>query len=217
MEILRHYTLPNDFKPVVFLCNEVEKSIFIELNCFAAIKKKDYDNINYNLLHEPEIKDDVDFIVRMQHECDIADETQEEISEWFYTLASIRTLENFQKCSNEYDIYTNSITKESDYIRIKTNIIKDLVLDIYRKYLYSTSFEEIDNLISKIQNSNFIDIENDILWMDSDKKAHIIPAFDDMDKKMVDFIEYMVQITLKREQQLTNMKKKIKKKLKSSS
>lgn len=184
---------------------------------FCSNKKKDYDNINYNLLHEPEIKDDVDFIVRMQHECDIADETQEEISEWFYTLASIRTLENFQKCSNEYDIYTNSITKESDYIRIKTNIIKDLVLDIYRKYLYSTSFEEIDNLISKIQNSNFIDIENDILWMDSDKKAHIIPAFDDMDKKMVDFIEYMVQITLKREQQLTNMKKKIKKKLKSSS
>ena len=105
MEILYKYRLPRNFKPVATLCNEIENNLYIEYNCLSKILDGNYHNIVDNLTRDIEIEDDVDFIVRMQHECDIADSTTQEKAEWYYALAVSRTLENYKKFQIEYLIW----------------------------------------------------------------------------------------------------------------
>ena len=166
MEILRMYGLPTNFKPVAKLCSQLENNLFIEYKCFESLSNKNYYNIVMNLSNDTEIEDDVEFIVNLQNEFDIANETAQEKAEWYYTLASCRTIETLAEIKLKYNQYINTIAHFESNLYTKIVKIKDYILNYYYHLVFPTSVEEINMIIKKLSINEFENIEKDLHWID---------------------------------------------------
>jgi hypothetical protein len=164
MEILSYYVLPREFRPVLELCNEIEQNLFIEYKCTIKLKESNYKNIVDNLIFEPEIEDDLDFIVRMQNECGIANDTTKERAEWYYTFASIRTIENYSKLYKEYYKYIDTINNLQFNLRLKIYSIKNMIIEIYQNYIFNTSYDDIYNMVNQISHVKNYNLDKDFVW-----------------------------------------------------
>ena len=132
MESLRVFRLPCDFKPVARICAEIERGFLTEMASFMKLQEKSYITVLGDMEQDTiDIKDDVEFIVNLQNEFDIANETAQEKAEWYYTLASCRTIETLAEIKLKYNQYINTIAHFESNPYSKIIKIKDYILNYY--------------------------------------------------------------------------------------
>jgi hypothetical protein len=161
MEIFQNFALPENFKSVANKCNNFEKDILKQFGYVYYFEKKDYSKMYELITNDNEIVDDVNFIVKLQHDFGIADNSLQIYGEWAYALSICRTLENFKSCNNEYETYIETKTKTfPENIRTKIKLIKSSIIDMYNFYMHEFDTNQIILFYEKNKNEDFINMND---------------------------------------------------------
>ena len=107
-----------------------------------------YDLINKNMQTNKQcnlwnqITDDVEFIVRLQDECGIANETPKETAEWFYALSICRTLENHKQMKTHYDKYTSNPNQWDAKTYYQVLCAKNIICESFYNDIYNLTYSQ---------------------------------------------------------------------------
>ena len=144
MEVLQLFPLPHDFKPVAETCSKFEDNVFNLFHEVYCIKKNKIDELYQLIINDTENFDDIDFIVNLQNDLGIADNSLETYGEWGYVFSIMQTLESYREVNSSFEEYIqNSTSQLKSLVKKQIQSCYLSLKDLYYYYSYDIDFDHM--------------------------------------------------------------------------